>query len=430
MSAAGSRLNARICMPTTRTFSRKVFECGLYEAEDVLCDVDDVDLVGLQATAGFRSRERWLNRVIFRDVSHRVHRLNPGLEPKRLDRDYDLFVTFCPSYEELLYVNAIENWKDRCRTSACWIDEIWAASLQKYRHWLPVFQQFDHILVTHQQTASALSAALGRPVTWLPAAVDTLRFTPYTSLSPAPAPCAVDAYSIGRRREGIHDALLRRARTSPFYYVYDTYRASVADVYDVNAHRDLFADTAKRSRYFVVAPAKFDSQDETAGQVEVGYRYFEGAAAGCVLIGERADSTAFRQLFPWEDAVVDLAPDGSDVASVLSAWSDQPERLSAMARRNATHSLLEHDWAYRWRALMEVAGLPASDKMKRREARLAGAAAAAGDGLSAAQTRPEATAPADVSLAGAVVPTNGLVQDQQTELRRDTQRLRDARVAG
>ena len=417
----------RICMPTTRTFSRKVFECGLYEAEDVLCDVDDVDLIGLEATPSFRARERWLNRVIFRDVSHRAHRLNPGLRPKRLERDYDLFVAFCPSYEELLYVNAIENWKDRCRVSACWIDEIWTASLQKYRHWLPMFKQFDHILVTHQETASALSTALGRKVSWLPAAVDTLRFTPYASSSPTPR--SVDAYSIGRRREGIHDALLQRARSTPFYYVHDTYRASVADVYDVSAHRDLLANTAKRSRYFVVAPPKFDSQHETAGQVEVGYRYFEGAAAGCVLIGERADSAAFRQLFPWNDAVIDLAPDGSDVATVLSALAGEPERLAAIARRNAANSLLSHDWAYRWRALVELAGLPASDKMRAREARLSDRAAAASGESATPQVRSTSTALADVSRPAAMVPSSQPSQDE-TELRREARRLRGARVAG
>ena len=422
-----SRRTARICMPTTRTFSRKVFECGLYEAEDVLCDVDDVDLVGLEATPTFRVRERWLNRVIFRDLTHRAHRLNPGLRPKRLERDYDLFVAFCPSYEELLYINAIENWKDRCRVSACWIDEIWTTSLQKYRHWLPIFNQFDHILVTHQQTASALSAALSRPVTWLPAAVDTLRFTPYPSSSPASR--SIDAYSIGRRREGIHDALLRRGRTTPFYYVYDTYRASVADVYDVSAHRDLLANTAKRSRYFVVAPPKFDSQHETAGQVEVGYRYFEGAAAGCVLIGERADSAAFRQLFPWDDAVVDLAPDGSDVAKVLSALAGEPERFGAIARRNAANSLRSHDWAYRWRALVELAGLPASDKMREREERLSDRAAAASGEGATPQLWSAGTALADVSRAAVMVPTSQSSQDE-TELRRDAPRLRGARVAG
>ena len=370
---------------------------------------------------------RWLNRLIFRDVSHRVHRLNPGLRPRRLERDYELFVAFCPSYEELLYVNAIENWKERCRVSACWIDEIWTTSLQKYRHWLPMFEQFDHILVTHQETASALSAALGRTVIWLPAAVDTLRFTPYAS--PSPPSRSIDAYSIGRRREGIHDALLQRARTTPFYYVHDTYRASVADVYDVSAHRDLLANTAKRSRYFVVAPPKFDSQHETAGQVEVGYRYFEGAAAGCVLIGERADSASFRQLFPWEDVVVDLAPDGSDVATVLSALAGEPERLSAVARRNAANSLLSHDWAYRWRTLVELAGLPASDKMKAREARLSERAAAASGESATPQVWSAGTGVAEVSRSAAMVSSSESSQDG-TQLRRDVSRLRSASVVG
>lgn len=427
MSGTSRNGTARICMPTTRTFSRKVFECGLYEAEDVLCDVDDVDLIGLEATPNFRTRERWLNRLIFRDASHRAYRLNPGLKPKRLERDYDLFVTFCPSYEELLYVNAIENWKDRCRVSACWIDEIWTASLQKYRHWLPMFQRFDHVLVTHRETASVLSTALGRKVTWLPAAVDTLRFTPYAS--PPLAPRSIDAYSIGRRREGIHDALVRRSRTTPFYYVYDTFRASVADVYDVAAHRDVFANAAKRSRYFVVAPPKFDSQHETAGQVEVGYRYFEGAAAGCVLIGERADSPAFRQLFPWDEVVIDLAPDGSDVDRVLSELASEPERLDCMALRNATTSLLAHDWGYRWRAVVEFAGLPISDKMLAREARLSERAAAAIGESAIPRSWSPATALVDVSHVAAMTPATYSGQDEKDH-RRDAPRRRGVGVAG
>ncbi len=368
--------HARICLPTSRGFSQKVFECGLYEAQDVLCEIDDVDLVGLEARPGFRTRERWLNRVVHRDPSHRFLRLNPGLEPLRLDRDYDLFVAFCQSYEELLHLNAIENWKDRCRTSVCWIDEIWAASLSKYHHWLPVFQQFDHVAVMQAQTAAALTALLGRPVTWLPAAVDMLRFTCYTSPSPMCRP--IEAYSIGRRRSGIHEALLRLAQERNVYYIYDTAKASTADVYDISAHRALLANTAKRSRYFVVAPPKFDRPHETAGQVEIGYRYYEGAAAGCVLVGEAADADSFRQLLPWSDVVIPLAPDGSDVATVLAGLAEEPERLNAMAHRNATYSLLKHDWTYRWRALVELAGLPASDGMKAREAHLAGLAATAG----------------------------------------------------
>ena len=412
-------------MPSTRTFSRKVFECGLYEAEDVLCAVDDVDVVGLEATPNFRSRERWLDRFIFRDVSHQLLRLNPGLKPTRLNRDYDLFVTFTPSYEELLYINAIENWKDRCKTSVCWIDEIWSASLQKYRHWLPVFAQFDHVCVTHHQTAGALATLLGRPVIWVPAAVDALRFTPFVTTTPPVR--GIDAYSIGRRRPGIHAALGELAHTTPFFYVHDTYRASTAEVYDPAAHRDLFANTAKRSRYFVVAPPKFDSQSETAGQVEVGYRYYEGAAAGCVLIGETAVADAFTQLFPWSDVVIPLAPDGSDTACVLRGLAKEPQRLETISRRNAAQSLLRHDWSYRWRTIIELAGLRSSEAMAGRASRLAERAAVAGDGVIDTRELVEAFG----ARRGAASSPASLDADAAAPLgHSDSGRLRGARVTG
>lgn len=428
MSDRASGSGPRICMPSTRTFSRKVFECGMYEAEDVLCTIDDVDLIGLEASSSFRTRERWLSRLIFRDASHTLHTLNPGLKPVRLTRDYDLFVTFAPSYEELLYVNAIENWKERCRTSVCWIDEIWTASLDKYRHWLPVFQQFDHVMVTHHQTATALTTVLGRPVTWLPAAVDTLRFTPGGAAMPTER--GIDAYSIGRRRPGIHDALLRLAHSSPFFYMHDTYRASTAEVFDPAAHRDVFAGLAKRSRYFVVAPPKFDSLTETAGQVEVGYRYFEGAAAGCVLIGETADAPSFRQLFSWDDVVVPLAPDGSDTDAVLASLAKDPERLAMISRRNAAHSLLRHDWSYRWRALAEQAGLTASDAMLSRRERLRDRARLAGDGFLDVDTAESAACHDGPHRSVAAMHTDDRTAPNDTPANLDSPVLHSVRVAG
>ena len=367
---AADRPAARICLPSTRAFSRKVFECGLYEAQDVLCAVDNVDRIDLRATDALTSRHRWLSRLVFHDPSHRLQRLNPGLEPIRLTRDYELFVTFCPSYEELLYLNAIDNWKDRCKVLACWVDEIWVSSIEKYHHWLPLLAQFDHLFVTHEHTASALSTVLGREVVFLPAAVDTLRFAPLPHVARG-----VGAYSIGRRREGLHQALLEYSRRNDFFYVHDTYRASVADVYDPGAHRDLFAQTAKRSQFFVVAPPKFDSVVETAGQVEVGYRFYEGAAAGCVLIGERADSEAFRRLFAWADVVTEMAGDGSDCAAILTELRRQPEHLDLVSRRNAALSLMRNDWAHRWQALLEHVGMTAAEPMRLRMRSLADRAA-------------------------------------------------------
>jgi len=110
--------------------------------------------------------------------------------------------------------------------------------------------------------------------------------------------------------------------------------------------------------------------EETGGQVEVGARYYEGASAGAVMIGHAPECEAFQELFPWQDAVIPLQADGSDVAEVLSSFEVEPGRISAISRRNAAESLLRHDWVYRWKEILRVAGIELSPRMKLREQRL------------------------------------------------------------
>lgn len=356
----------RICMPSGRKFKKEAFLCGHYEAQDVLASVDDVDLICLEPGPRYKYKELWQRRLIFHDVSRRVIFINPGLRKVKLSRDYDLFLARCQTEKDVPDINAIEGWKERCKTSVCWIDEMWAAQIPQYKYWLHALRQFDHVFVTCHGTVGPLSKAIGRPVHWLPGAVDTLRFTPY----PDPPTRVIDVYSIGRRQEEIHQHLLQAARRRQIFYIYDTFRASLSEVYDHRQHRDYFANAAKRSRYFMVAPGKNLATAETHGQSEVGHRYFEGAAAGAVLIGQEPNSETFRQMFPWADAVIPLQPDGSDVMEVLAKLSSDPARVCAAAQRNAVGALLRHDWVYRWKEILKIVGLEPSTSMVARERHL------------------------------------------------------------
>jgi hypothetical protein len=127
---------------------------------------------------------------------------------------------------------------------------------------------------------------------------------------------------------------------------------------------------AKRSRYFMVAPGKMNSEGETVGQVEVGYRYYEGAAAGAVLLGQPPKCEAFRELFPWQDVVIEVQPDGSDVVEMIAALESEPARIRAIQQRNAAEALLRHDWAYRWKEILRVAGIEPHPALEARERRL------------------------------------------------------------
>jgi hypothetical protein len=361
-------------MPTTRTFARRAFQCGLYEAQDVLCEADDVDLIPLRPRTGFQLKQHWQRRLLYRDVSKRLIYANPGLERVRLTRDYDLFVAVCQNYWDLLYLNAIEGWKDRCRTSVIWIDEIWAALIPSYKYWLHALTQFDHIFVGCSGSVRPLSAAIGRQCHWLPGGVDAMRFTPY----PNPPERVIDVYSIGRRCEGIHQSLLRLAAKREIFYVHDTFAAADMVPYDYRQHRDLLANTVKRSHYFIVARAKVDAPAETQGQVEIGFRYYEGAAAGAVLIGQTLGHDSFHEMFGWPDAVIEARPDGSDLCQVLSSLESNPDRVHEISRRNASEALLRHDWVYRWKAMFAAAGVALSHGLVARERDLAAMAVVAG----------------------------------------------------
>jgi glycosyl transferase family 1 len=370
-----SRSAPRICMPRLSRLARQVFRTGLYEAQDVLAECDDVDVIQLEPSKAFGLGQTALRRLVYHDLSGKLASLNPGLRPVRLTRPYELFLMHCNFVEDVWYANAIQGWRDHCRTSVCWIDELWIPSLPRLRRWLPVLERFDHVIVGYPGTGQVLGEAIGRRCHEILPAVDAIRFSPF----PTPPPRVIDVYSVGRRWEAIHRRL-RQSAPPQLFYVYGTLdRHAESTTIDPRDHRDLYANQAKRSRFYVVAPAKMNAPDETRGQVAIGYRYFEGAAAGAVLIGQAPDSEVFRQQFDWPEAVIDIRRDGSDVLEVIARLTAERDRLRAISCRNTEQVLRRHDWAYRWKDVLALAGLEPGSRMAAREMRLAELAALAGE---------------------------------------------------
>ena len=88
----------RICMPTWRNFSRRTWRCGFYEAQDVLVEIDDVDLICLDMTWGAWFNDYWLRTPLYHDMSRKLIFANPGLKKLRLSRDYDVFLAMCNTF--------------------------------------------------------------------------------------------------------------------------------------------------------------------------------------------------------------------------------------------------------------------------------------------------------------------------------------------
>lgn len=354
----------RICMPTWRNISRAACKCVQYEAADVLSDLVEVDFLPLKPASLFPIRRRVHGSLLWRGMGKQ---LNPGLRPIKLSRDYDAFVVLCQDPWDLPLINAIKDWKRRCRVSICWIEEVWTWNLEHLDALLSILNQFDHVFLCGSYSISPVSNRLGRACQYLPLAVDSLRFNPLPHLPKR----VIDVYSMGRRFEGIHRELVRIARSGEIFYLFDTSSdAGIMQIADHRQHRDLLASVAQRSQFFMVAPSKIDMEAETHGQSGIGYRYFEGAAAGAVLLGTAPSCAAFNELFDWPDIVIPTSEDGADVEEILRELKAQPERMAEISSRNAREMLLRHDWVYRWRKMLEVAGLKPTPKLLQREAKL------------------------------------------------------------
>ena len=353
-------------MVTFDRFRRQAFRAGFSEGQDVLLDCDGVDLIYLEPTAGFETKETWHRRILSKDITGTLARVNPGLRSVRLKKEYDLFIFFCPVWLDAMFVNAVQGWRDYCKTSVCWISELWAGRIPEQKYWLPSFNRFDHLFVGASGSVDPLKQITGSPCHYLPVGIDALRFSPY----PAPPLRVVDVYSLGRKLPGIHRALLKLASAKGLFYIHDTLQHGDSKAQDFREHRDLFAAIAKRSKFLVVAPSKVDLREHTHGQSEVSAKYFEAAAAGAVLIGQAPDSDSYRKLFAWPDALVELESDGSNVNEVILGLLADPAKIDDIGRRNAIGALLQHDWVYRWELILRTAGLEPAPQMNRRKQRL------------------------------------------------------------
>jgi hypothetical protein len=346
--------------------------CAPYELEDVVASVTGADRVEIDDYEAIEWSRRLykLGRKALR--SRAVARaLVPRLPVPRLQREYELFFPVFNHPFELFSLAAVPDWRSRCKRAVCLISEIWIQELPEYL--IELLADFDHLFVAVQHPASEVGRIVGKPCTYLPLAADVVRFCPH----PSPAPRSIDVCNVGRRSAVTHAALLALARERRMFYYHDTIRASgprgkqlTFHVGNAAEHRQFLASVLRRSRYYLAYRSRVNEPEQTEGREEISGRFYEGAAAGAVLLGEPPRSGEFERQFDWADAVVRLPFDAPEVGEFLSALDGDPERLERIRRTNAQQAALRHDWLYRLETVFASIGQPPTDAMRDRRERL------------------------------------------------------------
>jgi glycosyltransferase involved in cell wall biosynthesis len=343
--------------------------CLAYEFEDTfaaLTDAQRIDVTDFPALE-FSRRGYKLARLASGSAAL-ARRLAPSLRAKVvLERDFDLFFpVFSHSYE-LYSLATIPNWRQRCHKAACFISEVWSDRLPEYL--LELLSAFDHVFIGARHPVADVARITGRPCTYLPLAVDVLRFAPLSVDQPRP----IEVCNIGRRSPVTHQALLDEAERRHSFYYYDTVAASGSDRKDrtfhvdsAHEHRRKLATLLKHSRYFIANRSYVDRPEFTAGRDEISARFYEGAAAGAVTIGEAPRTEEFKRQFDWPDALIHLPFDSPDVGRILAGLNRDPERLRAIGRNNVRQAARRHDWLHRIEVVFDTLGLAPSEKMRGR----------------------------------------------------------------
>jgi hypothetical protein len=366
-------VQGNVLLLSERRIANLAAYCLAYEFEDILAAVTNaqrIDATDLPALE-FSRRAYKLARL-----ASRSPRLARALAPYPrnkviLQRDFELFFPIFSHTYELYSLAMIHNWRQRCHKAACFINEVWSNLLPEYL--LELVSAFDHVFIGFRHSVKDIARITGRPCTYLPLAVDVPRFAPASRDQPR----LIEVCNIGRRSPVTHQALLDDAERRQSFYYYDTVAASGVDlkhrtfrVDSPHEHRRMLATLLKHSRYYIANRSYINKPEFLAGRDEISARFYEGAAAGTVMIGEAPRTDEFKRQFDWPDAVIHVPFDSPDIGRILADLNGDPERLRAVQRDNVREAALRHDWLHRIQAVFDVLGLAPTEKMRARAQRL------------------------------------------------------------
>ena len=367
------REESRVLIWSLRNIQNFVYNACLYEFEDIISRTDDTDII---APPAYSLLSRVINKAAV-VASQKVKGLslasvNPYGGSIDLWYEYEIYFVILDFPWYTGSINLLKNWRRRCRFAVCYIVETWTTDISVLAKFMPFFNQFDLICVGTFNILPAISEMADCPCMYLAPGIDTLKFYPNLENESR----AIDVCSVGRRSEITHQALVELAERESFFYYHELTSGSVQRVSDHVAHRTRAANLLKASRYFITNHAKANLPGLITSDSEIGYRFFEGAAAGTVMIGAPPKGQHFKRYFDWQDAVIPIRFNEPDIAEIIKELDARPDYLRRVRVNNVVNSLRSHDWVYRWEQILKKLGLPLTKEMSARQARLRAIASA------------------------------------------------------
>src|SRR3954471_18496635 len=259
--------------------------CGLVQAEDVLIGCLDARLHTVEVAGPQWERGPIASPHVRRAISL-THMARPYVlrPPRREVPQADVLVVFANDLHDAGVLLNVDGWEQLGKKVIVYVVEISGTDLRRYPDVIAhLSRRADHFFTGSEGPSLARFRPLGARVQTtavVPPMLDVLAFPD----RPDPSERPVDVVNVGRRSPSQHALLSEWAAEHDGYYVHDpAYLPTVTSLAD---HRQLFAATLTRSRLFIANYARFNQPSQHNGAHEVGTRFYEGMAAGCIIAGE------------------------------------------------------------------------------------------------------------------------------------------------
>ncbi|WP_246045365.1 glycosyltransferase [Rubellimicrobium roseum] len=290
--------------------------------------------------------------------------------PQSVTDQYDLFFYVAMQPHNLLYLKAMQGWREQSRKAVAFLFETWSSQAHRDRHYLRLLDQFDHVFLFNPNSVAEVQKHTSTPCSYLPAGVDVLFATPY----PNPMARSIDVYGMGRTVETVHEQLIELTQQRKLLYVWD--RGPGQAVTGFWQARLRTYHLIRNSRMFTSFNFRNANKKGEEGRPEeaIPARVFEGTAAGSILIGSAPRVPEFERLFDWPDALIEIPMNPVDMAGFYAELQAQPERLRRASIINAAQALRRHDWSYRLEDILRAVDLPVPAGVQERKLKLAGLA--------------------------------------------------------
>jgi hypothetical protein len=249
----------------------------------------------------------------------------------------------------LKMLDTLRQWRQKCDIVAAYIIDLYPISLNRLDR--KIVNQLDHLFISYEQMLKPVKRKFKTPVTFIPQACDVLTHGTYGGDRP------FDIIGYGRQIPKIHEQLKKEfnAPQSQTLYFHSTFK--YPDVKDWKEDRLLFWQMMRRTKLSLAYCFKKTSPELAFGVSPLTARWFEGLAAGCVMVGYSPTGAEVKYLLDWPDAIIELPNNPQDSFSFIKELLKQEEYLKVVSRRNYMESLARHDWRYRLKDMLSTLGI-------------------------------------------------------------------------